>query len=51
MSQLCEAANVVASYDVLLLHAIETTMVIIERTRKIKVINFEYQDLNFIMIM
>jgi hypothetical protein len=32
MSQLCEAANVVASYDVLLLHAIETTIVIIRRT-------------------
>jgi len=29
MSQLCEAANVVASYDVLLLHAIETTMVLL----------------------
>jgi len=29
MSQLCEAANVVASYDVLLLHVIETTMVLL----------------------
>jgi hypothetical protein len=51
MSQLCEVANVVASYDVLLLHAIETTMVITERTLKIKVMNFECQHLNFIIIM